>query len=69
MKFKQYLNENKFKVGDIIVPIYSSIHNDMRRKILKVSKTEYTIKFLVGKKNIVKWPISGVDGDHIKLKE
>ena len=60
----------KFKVGDIIVPIYLTFTDvDLRRKILKVGKTEYTIQFLGGKKKSVKWLISGTDGDHIKEKK
>ena len=69
MRFKSYMP--KFKVGDIIVPIYLTFPDvdDLRRKVLKVGKTEYTIQFLGGNKKRVKWLISGTDGDHIKEKK
>lgn len=58
-----------FKKDDIIVPSdrYSKTC-DLRRVVLAVSDTHYTIQFLAGKKLVTEWPISGVNGDH-KLYE
>ena len=56
---------NEFSVGDIIVPrACGQLAEDMRREILEVGDTHYTLKFLSGKQLVVKWPIHGVDGDH-----
>lgn len=57
------MNSN-FKVGDIIVPSDRISTEDLRREILSVGDTFYTLKFLSGKQLVVKWPIHGVDGDH-----
>lgn len=56
--------DNAFEVGDIIVPSDRYLTGDMRREILEVGDTHYTLQFLTGRRLVVKWPIHGVDGDH-----
>ncbi len=55
-----------FKENNIIKPKYYNLgDHDLRRIILKVTDTDYIIKFLGGKQLTVKWPIEGVNGDHV----
>lgn len=53
-----------FKKDDIIIPSDRISDHDLRRVVLAVSDTHYTIQFLSGKKLVTEWPIKGVNGDH-----